>query len=219
MDRGGVRQALATNLKAPFFLIRTCCRSSSQQSSVILVGSVSAYIGHENATVYGAAKAACSRTRAGLTYELKDRGIRVNGPSPVPIRTTAFRAPRRPAPGRPLRGNSAMTVPLHRLGTAHRTGQGSGLPRLGRIRSTPPGHRVACGSTRHRATRLLTDHFGARRPVVRRGNRFREVPQTWKPLLLAYVQFRRVSPLPQRLQMAREMPASSGACASGDSVS
>ncbi|MGY5117563.1 SDR family oxidoreductase [Streptomyces sp. 900105755] len=48
---------VATNLKSPFFLIRDLLPLFSQQSSVILVGSVSAYIGHENATVHGAAKA------------------------------------------------------------------------------------------------------------------------------------------------------------------
>lgn len=89
----------------------------SRQSSVILVGSVSAYIGHENATVYGASKAGLLSYTRGLTHELKDRGIRVNGLSPGPTITNAFAhlgAERQAALHEELR----QTVPLHRLGSA-----------------------------------------------------------------------------------------------------
>lgn len=108
---------LATNLKSPFFLIRGLLPLFSQQSSVILVGSVSAYIGHENATVYGAAKAGLLSYTRGLTYELKDRGIRVNGLSPGPTITNAF-APLGPERQAALYEELRQTVPLHRLGTA-----------------------------------------------------------------------------------------------------
>ncbi|MGW5698545.1 SDR family oxidoreductase, partial [Streptomyces asiaticus] len=107
----------ATSLKSPFFLIRDLLPLFSQQSSVILVGSVSAYIGHENATVYGAAKAGLLSYTRGLTYELKDRGIRVNGLSPGPTITNAFASlgPERQAA---LYEELRQPVPLHRLGTA-----------------------------------------------------------------------------------------------------
>ncbi len=108
---------LATNLKSPFFLIRDLLPLFSQQSSVILVGSVSAYIGHENATVYGAAKAGLLSYTRGLTHELKDRGIRVNGLSPGPTITNAF-APLGPERQAALYEELRRTVPLHRLGTA-----------------------------------------------------------------------------------------------------
>ncbi|MEU9366859.1 SDR family oxidoreductase [Streptomyces avermitilis] len=108
---------VATNLKSPFFLIRDLLPLFSQQSSVILVGSVSAYIGHENATVYGAAKAGLLSYTRGLTYELKGRGIRVNGLSPGPTVTNAF-APLGPERQAALYEELRQTVPLHRLGTA-----------------------------------------------------------------------------------------------------
>ncbi|MFJ8807486.1 SDR family oxidoreductase [Streptomyces sp. NPDC102490] len=108
---------VATNLKAPFFLIRDLLPLFSPQSSIILVGSVSAYIGHENATVYGAAKAGLLSYARGLTYELRDRGIRVNGLSPGPTVTNAF-APLGPERQAALYEELRQTVPLHRLGTA-----------------------------------------------------------------------------------------------------
>ncbi|MEU8728670.1 SDR family oxidoreductase [Streptomyces tendae] len=108
---------VATNLKSPFFLIRDLLPLFSPQSSVILVGSVSAYVGHENATVYGAAKAGLLSYTRGLTHELKDRGIRVNGLSPGPTITNVFASfgPERRAA---LYAELRQTVPLHRLGTA-----------------------------------------------------------------------------------------------------
>ncbi|RKT87647.1 NAD(P)-dependent dehydrogenase, short-chain alcohol dehydrogenase family [Saccharopolyspora antimicrobica] len=108
---------VATNLKAPFFLIKALLPLFSQQSSVILVGSVSAFVGHENATVYGAAKAGLLSYARGLTYELKDRGIRVNGLSPGPTVTNALKSlgAERQAE---LYEEFRRTVPLHRIGTA-----------------------------------------------------------------------------------------------------
>ncbi|MGX1274703.1 SDR family oxidoreductase [Streptomyces phaeoluteigriseus] len=108
---------LATNLKAPFFLVKALLPLFSQQSSIILVGSVSAFIGHDDATVYGAAKAGLLSYARGLTHELKDRGVRVNGLSPGPTVTNAFTSlgPERQAA---LYEELRRTVPLHRLGTA-----------------------------------------------------------------------------------------------------
>ncbi|MEU7248299.1 SDR family oxidoreductase [Streptomyces sp. NPDC045251] len=98
----------------------TCCSWPSlfaQQFSVSLMGSVSAYIGHENATVYGAAKAGLLSYTRRLTHELKGRGIRVNGLSPGPTITNAF-APLGPERQAALYEEIRQTVPLHRLGTA-----------------------------------------------------------------------------------------------------
>ncbi|WP_443044701.1 SDR family NAD(P)-dependent oxidoreductase [Streptomyces sp. DHE17-7] len=141
---------VATNLKAPFFLIRNLLPLFARPSSVILVGSVSAYIGHENATVYGAAKAGLLSYTRGLTHELKGRGIRVNGLSPGPTITNAFASPRPRAPGRPLRGTPADRPPPP-PGHRHRVGEGGGLSRLRRIRlhrgnraARRRGHRTTC---------------------------------------------------------------------------
>ncbi|NUR84454.1 MAG: SDR family oxidoreductase [Nonomuraea sp.] len=108
---------VATNLKGPFFLIRALLPLLSRQSSVILVGSVSAFVGHENAAVYGAAKAGLLSLSRGLTYELKERGVRVNGLSPGPTFTDTFSAlgPERQAA---IYDELRRTVPLHRIGTA-----------------------------------------------------------------------------------------------------
>jgi NAD(P)-dependent dehydrogenase (short-subunit alcohol dehydrogenase family) len=108
---------VATNLKAPFFLIKALLSLFSQQSSIILVGSVSAFIGHENAAVYGAVKAGLLSYTRGLTYELKGRGIRVNGLSPGPTITNALK-PLGPERQAALYEELRRTVPLHRLGTA-----------------------------------------------------------------------------------------------------
>ncbi|MER7080388.1 NAD(P)-dependent dehydrogenase, short-chain alcohol dehydrogenase family [Saccharopolyspora kobensis] len=108
---------VATNLKAPFFLVKALLPLFSQQSSVILVGSVSAFVGHENATVYGAAKAGLLSYARGLTYELKDRGIRVNGLSPGPTATDALK-PLGAERQAELYEEFRRTVPLHRIGTA-----------------------------------------------------------------------------------------------------
>ncbi|MEU4512386.1 SDR family oxidoreductase [Nonomuraea wenchangensis] len=108
---------VATNLKGPFFLIKALLPLLSRRASVILVGSVSAFVGHENAAVYGAAKAGLLSLSRGLTYELKDRGIRVNGLSPGPTVTDTFRSlgPERQAA---VYDELRRTVPIHRLGTA-----------------------------------------------------------------------------------------------------
>lgn len=113
----GFDRIVATNLKSPFFLIKELLPLFSPHSSVILVGSVSAFIGHENATVYGAVKAGLLSYTRGLTYELKDRGIRVNGLSPGPTVTNAF-APLGSERQAEVYEELRRTVPLHRLGTA-----------------------------------------------------------------------------------------------------
>ncbi|MER7012419.1 SDR family oxidoreductase [Saccharopolyspora sp. NPDC000359] len=108
---------VATNLKAPFFLVKSLLPLFSQQSSVILVGSVSAFVGHEGATVYGAAKAGLLSYARGLTYELKGRGIRVNGLSPGPTVTGALK-PLGAQREAELHEEFRRTVPLHRMGSA-----------------------------------------------------------------------------------------------------
>ena len=108
---------VATNLKAPFFLVKALLPLFSRQASVILVGSVSAFIGHENAAVYGAAKAGLLSLSRGLTYELKDRGVRVNGLSPGPTLTDTFN-PLGPERRDAIYEELRRTVPLHRIGTA-----------------------------------------------------------------------------------------------------
>jgi NAD(P)-dependent dehydrogenase (short-subunit alcohol dehydrogenase family) len=125
-------RVIATNLKAPFFLIKALLPLFSKQTSIILVGSVSTFVGHENAAVYGAAKAGLLSYSRGLTYELKDRGIRINGLSPGPDCNQRACATRRRGPGCHLQGNAARH-PCASDGHRHGTGEGRCLSRLRRV--------------------------------------------------------------------------------------
>jgi NAD(P)-dependent dehydrogenase (short-subunit alcohol dehydrogenase family) len=83
----------------------------------VLVGSVSTFLGHHDATVYGATKAGLFSMVRGLSYELKDRGIRVNGVSPNPRKTNVLNhlgAER----VQELWDEFKQMVPIKRMGTA-----------------------------------------------------------------------------------------------------
>jgi NAD(P)-dependent dehydrogenase (short-subunit alcohol dehydrogenase family) len=79
------------NLKGPFFLIQALLPLLNNPSSVILCGSVSARIGLPTSSVYAASKAALLSLARTLSAELLPRGIRVNGLSPGPVETPAFK--------------------------------------------------------------------------------------------------------------------------------
>ena len=108
---------IATNLKGPFFLIRSLLPLFSRRSSIILIGSISAMIGHRHSSAYGASKAGLVALANGLSYELKDRGIRVNGISPGPIVTNALKA-LGPEVQAALYEEFRNQVPIKRLGQA-----------------------------------------------------------------------------------------------------
>ncbi|OJY67565.1 MAG: oxidoreductase [Sphingobium sp. 66-54] len=108
---------VATNLKGPFFLIQSLLPFFARPASIILIGSVSALIGHRHSTAYGATKAGLTALAPGLSYELKERGIRVNSISPGPIVTNAFKA-LDPAVRDALYEEFARQVPIGRNGQA-----------------------------------------------------------------------------------------------------
>ncbi len=108
---------IATNLKGPFFLIKSLLPLFSRRSSIILIGSISAMIGHRHSGGYGASKAGLMALACGLSYELKDRGIRVNGISPGPIVTNALKA-LGPEVEAALHEEFRKQVPIKRLGQA-----------------------------------------------------------------------------------------------------
>jgi NAD(P)-dependent dehydrogenase (short-subunit alcohol dehydrogenase family) len=108
---------IATNLKGPLFLIKALTPLFSRQSSIILIGSISSLLGHLHSAVYGASKAALVSLARGLSYEFKDRGIRVNAISPGPIITNNFKE--LPAEVREaLYAEFANAVPIKRNGRA-----------------------------------------------------------------------------------------------------
>ncbi|ABC30460.1 short-chain alcohol dehydrogenase-like protein [Hahella chejuensis KCTC 2396] len=78
------------NLKGPFFLIQSLLPLLSDSASIILCGSVSAYIGLAQSSVYAASKAALISLSRTLSGELHHKGIRVNTLSPGPTYTDAF---------------------------------------------------------------------------------------------------------------------------------
>ncbi len=108
---------IATNLKGPFFLIRSLLPLFSRQSSIVVVGSISAMIGHRHSSGYGASKAGLMALACGLSYELKERGIRVNAISPGPIVTNAFKL-LGPDVAASLYKEFANQVPIKRNGQA-----------------------------------------------------------------------------------------------------
>lgn len=111
-------QAVATNLKGPFFLIQSLLPLLSDSASIILCGSVSAHIGLAQSSVYAATKAALSALSRTLSGELHSRGIRVNTLSPGPTYTDAFNKFGLPADEQArLIEQVKQLVPLKRLGT------------------------------------------------------------------------------------------------------
>ena len=108
---------IATNLKGPFFLIKSLLPLFSGRSSIILIGSISALIGHRHSSAYGASKAGLTALASGLSYELKNRGIRVNAISPGPIVTNAFKT-LGPEIEAALYEEFAKQVPIKRNGQA-----------------------------------------------------------------------------------------------------
>lgn len=89
-DEESFDRVINTNLKGPFFLIRSLLPLLSDSASIILCGSVSAQIGLPKSSVYSASKAALISLARTLSGELKHLGIRVNALSPGPTQTGAF---------------------------------------------------------------------------------------------------------------------------------
>jgi NAD(P)-dependent dehydrogenase (short-subunit alcohol dehydrogenase family) len=105
---------IATNLKGPFFLIKSLLPLFSRRSSIILIGSISALIGHRHSSAYGASKAGLTALVRGLSYELKDRGIRANAISPGPTLTNAMNRAFGPEVAAKLYQEFASQVPIKR---------------------------------------------------------------------------------------------------------
>lgn len=115
-DPAAFDRVIATNLKGPFFLIQALAPILGKSASIILCGSVSAYAGFPNNTVYAASKAALLSLARTLSRELIDRGVRVNGLVPGATDTTALKklgpAPEQEAA---LRDQIENSVPLGRM--------------------------------------------------------------------------------------------------------
>jgi NAD(P)-dependent dehydrogenase (short-subunit alcohol dehydrogenase family) len=122
---------MATNLKGPFFLIRTLLPLFANPASIILCGSVSAHIGLPQSSAYAASKAGLLSLPRTLSGELKDRHPRERA-EPGSDRDTRAR---QAGPGGARRGRTARRYPAagpdRPHGHAARTCQGRRVPGLG----------------------------------------------------------------------------------------
>lgn len=117
-DEEDFDRVINTNLKGPFFLIRSLLPILSDSASIILCGSVSAQIGLPQSSVYSASKAGLISLARTLSGELKHLGIRVNTLSPGPTQTEAFDKFGLPESEQVALINQVKElVPLKRLGT------------------------------------------------------------------------------------------------------
>ncbi len=117
-DEATYDQLMATNLKGPFFLLQALLPLLSNPASVIVCGSVSAHIGLPQSSAYAASKAGLLSLARTLSGELKGRGIRVNGLSPGPTRTSALDKLGLPADQQAaLVADIEKLVPIGRFGT------------------------------------------------------------------------------------------------------
>ncbi|GHO97893.1 short-chain dehydrogenase [Reticulibacter mediterranei] len=80
---------MGTNFKGAYFTIQKALPFFNDNGSIILNGSVGAFLSIPNSSVYSASKAAIHSLARSLSPELIDRGIRINtitiGPTATPI--------------------------------------------------------------------------------------------------------------------------------------
>jgi NAD(P)-dependent dehydrogenase (short-subunit alcohol dehydrogenase family) len=110
--------SFGTNVKGPYFLIKSLMPLLSPGAAIVLNGSINAHMGMPNTTVYAASKAALISLAKTLSSELLSRGVRVNVVSPGPVTTPIF-----DRLGLPKEQLSEVTariqaqIPLKRFGT------------------------------------------------------------------------------------------------------
>ncbi|WP_030800714.1 SDR family NAD(P)-dependent oxidoreductase [Streptomyces sp. NRRL S-337] len=105
------------NARGTLFTAQNALPLMKDGGSVILVGSIAAYTGHDGYTTYSATKAAVRSYARTWTRELKDRGIRVNTLSPGPIDTPIMDSQAHSKEGADaIRAAFASAIPLGRMG-------------------------------------------------------------------------------------------------------
>lgn len=107
-----------SNLKGPYFLLKTLLPRLNQGAAIVLNGSINAHIGMPNTSVYAASKAALISLAKSLSAELLGRGIRVNVVSPGPVTTSLFSRLGLPAEQlSEVAADIQAQIPLKRFGT------------------------------------------------------------------------------------------------------
>jgi NAD(P)-dependent dehydrogenase (short-subunit alcohol dehydrogenase family) len=79
-----------TNVKGPYFLIKSLVPLLNSGVAIVLNGSINAHIGMPNTSVYAASKAALISLAKTLSAELLGRGVRVNVISAGPVKTPLY---------------------------------------------------------------------------------------------------------------------------------
>lgn len=83
-------EVIGIHFKGPFFTIQRALPYLNQGATVILISSVSAYLGIKDFSLYNACKSATISLAKTMAAELLSKGIRVNSISPGMIRTSAI---------------------------------------------------------------------------------------------------------------------------------
>jgi NAD(P)-dependent dehydrogenase (short-subunit alcohol dehydrogenase family) len=111
-------RSFAVNVKGPYFLFQSLPPVFANPASVVLNTSISAHVGAERSSVYGATKAALLNMAKTLSAEVLGRGIRVNAVSPGPIETPLYDKLGIPDAYRDqVNKYIAASIPLGRFGT------------------------------------------------------------------------------------------------------
>lgn len=106
------------NVKGAYFTIQQLLPLMTEGGSIILNGSVNAYIGMPNSSVYAASKAALHSFAKVLSAELVSRRIRVNVVSPGPVNTPIYGKLGMPADQlQQVAASIQSQIPLSRFGT------------------------------------------------------------------------------------------------------
>jgi len=107
-----------TNVKGPYFLIKTLAPLLNPGAAIVLNGSINAHIGMPNSSVYAASKAALISLAKTLSSELLSKGVRVNVISPGPVTTPIYGRLGLPAEQLSEVATSIQAqIPLKRFGT------------------------------------------------------------------------------------------------------
>lgn len=99
------------NVRALVFTVRRAVPLMTNGGAIVLIGSISGFIGTPGYGTYGASKAAVRSYARTWTNELAARGIRVNTLSPGPTDTAMFAEA-----SDEVRQSLTAQIPLHRLG-------------------------------------------------------------------------------------------------------
>jgi NAD(P)-dependent dehydrogenase (short-subunit alcohol dehydrogenase family) len=107
------------NARGLLFTVQKALPLIQKNGSIILIGSIAAFMGFPAHTAYSGTKAAVRSFARTWTAELKDRGIRVNTISPGPIDTPIIdsQSPTKEGADK-IRADFINTIPLGRMGRA-----------------------------------------------------------------------------------------------------